>query len=155
MMAYILKSLLKINLAWLVFFNTSYANIIIEDQALDSTKIKYFLNYELDNELKKIIDKGISIQVLETIILKRKNQYFIDHVLFKKTKNIKIEYHPLIKKYYLFEENERFSYTELNDLIRFINKPRYLTLDNFQDSKIKNLQLHGRLIKKIFQKAYN
>ena len=154
-MAYILKSLLKINLAWLVFFNTSYANIIIEDQALDSTKIKYFLNYELDNELKKIIDKGISIQVLETTILKRKNQYFFDHVLFKKTKNIKIEYHPLIKKYYLFEENERFSYTELNDLIRFINKPRYLTLDNFQDSKIKNLQLHGRLIKKIFQKAYN
>ncbi|MGA0448727.1 MAG: DUF4390 domain-containing protein [Methylophilaceae bacterium] len=153
MMAYILKSLLKINLAWLVFFNTSYANIIVEDQELDSTKIKYFLNYELDNELKKIIDKGISIQVLETTILKRKNQYFFDHVLFKKTKNIKIEYHPLIKKYYLFEENERFSYTELSDLIRFINKPRYLTLDNFQDSKNKELTITWEIDQKNLPKS--
>ena len=71
MMVYILKSLVTISLAWLVFSNISYADIIVDEQNIDSTKIKYFLDYELDNDLKKIIDKGISIQILETIIVKR------------------------------------------------------------------------------------
>ncbi len=132
-MVYILKSLVKISLAWIVFLNISYADIIV-DEELDSTKIKYFLDYELDNDLKNIIDKGISIQILETIIVKRKNKYFIDNVVFKKTKNRKIEYHPLIKKFYFFEESERFSFAELNELVIFINTPRYLTLENSLDS---------------------
>ena len=77
MMVYILKSLVKISLAWIVFSNISYADIIVDEQNLDSTKIKYFLDYELDNDLKKIIEKGISIQILEKIIVKRKKKIFI------------------------------------------------------------------------------
>ena len=53
MMVYILKSLVKISLAWIFFSNISYADIIVDEQNLDSTKIKYFLDYELDNDLKK------------------------------------------------------------------------------------------------------
>ena len=54
MMVYILKSLVKISLAWIFFSNISYADIIVDEQNLDSTKIKYFLDYELDNDLKKL-----------------------------------------------------------------------------------------------------
>jgi hypothetical protein len=153
MMVYILKSLVKISLAWIVFSNISYADIIVDEQNLDSTKIKYFLDYELDNDLKKIIDKGISIQILETIIVKRKNKYFFDNVVFKRTKNIKIEYHPLIKKFYFFEEGERFSFTELDELVSFINKPRYLTLENFQDSKNKELTIIWEIDQKNLPKS--
>lgn len=153
MMVYILKSLLKISLAWLVFSNITYANIIVEDQELNSTKIKYFLNYELDNELKNIIDKGISIQILETIILKRKNKYFFDNILYKKNINIKIEYHYLIKKFYYFEENEKYIFTELNDLINFINKPRYLNLENYQDSENRELSITWEIDQKNLPKS--
>ncbi len=153
MMVYILKSLVKISLAWIVFSNISYADIIVDEQNLDSTKIKYFLDYELDNDLKKIIDKGISIQILETIIVKRKNKYFFDNVVFKRTKNFKIEYHPLIKKFYFFEESERFSFTELNELVSFINKPRYLTLENSQDSKNKELTITWEIDQKNLPKS--
>ena len=153
MMAYILRSLVKISLAWIVFSNISYADIIIDEQNLDSTKIKYFLDYELDNDLKKIIDKGISIQILETITVKRKNKYFFDNVMFKRTKNIKIEYHPLIKKFYLFEENEKFSFAELNELVIFINKPRDLTLENSQDSKNKELTITWEIDQKNLPKS--
>ena len=140
MMVYILKSLVKISLAWILLSNLSYADIVVDEQNLDSTKIKYFLDYELDNDLKKIIDKGISIQILETIIVKRKNKYFFDNVVFKRTKKFKIEYHPLIKKFYFFEESEKFSFAQLNELVRFINKPRFLILENTKDPKIKNSQ---------------
>ena len=153
MMVYILKSLVKISLAWIIFSNISSANINVESQELNSTKIKYFLDYELDNDLKKIIDKGISIQILETIIVKRKNKYFFDNVMFKRTKNIKIEYHPLIKKFYLFEENEKFSFAELNELVIFINKPRYLTLENSQDSKNKELTITWEIDQKNLPKS--
>ena len=153
MMVYILKSLVKISLAWIVFSNISYADIIIDEQNLDSTRIKYFLDYELDNDLKKIIDKGISIQILETIIVKRKNKYFFDNVMFKRTKKFKIEYHPLIKKFYLFEENEKFSFAELNELVIFINKPRYLTLENSQDSKNKELTITWEIDQKNLPKS--
>ena len=152
MMVYFLKSLVKISLAWIVFLNISYADIIV-DEELDSTKIKYFLDYELDNDLKKIIDKGISIQILETIIVKRKNKYFFDNVVFKRTKKIKIEYHPLIKKFYFFEENEKFSFAELNELVIFINKPRYLTLENTQDSKNKELIITWEIDQKNLPKS--
>ena len=141
MMVYILKYLVKINLVWIVFLNISYADIIVDEKNSDSTKIKYFLDYELDNDLKKIIEKGISIQILETIIVKRKNKYFFNNVVFKGTKNIKIEYHPLIKKFYFFEESEKFSFTQLNELIGFINKPRFLTLENSKDSENKELKI--------------
>ena len=153
MMVYILKSLVKISLAWIVFLNISYADIIVDEQNLDSTKIKYFLDYELDNDLKKIIDKGISIQILETIIVKRKNKYFFDNVMLKRTKNIKIEYHPLIKKFYLFEEDEKYSFKELNELVIFINKPRYLTLENSQDSKNKELTITWEIDQKNLPKS--
>ena len=139
MMVYILKSLLKISLAWIVFLNISYADIIVQEQKFDSIKIKYFLDYELDNDLKKIIEKGISIQILETITVKRKNKYLFDNVIFNITKNMKIEYHPLIKKFYFFEENEKFSFAELNELVSFINTPRYLNFENTKDSK--NIEL--------------
>ena len=153
MMVYILKSLIKISLAWIVFSNISYADIIVDGQNLDSTKIKYFLDYELDNDLKKIINKGISIQILETIIVKRKNKYFFDNMLFKRTKNIKIEYHPLIKKFYFFEESEKFSFTDLNELVIFINKPRYLTLKNIKDSKNKELTITWEIDQKNLPKS--
>lgn len=153
MMVYILKSLIKISLAWIVFSNISYADIIVNKQNLDSTKIKYFLDYELDNDLKKIINKGISIQILETIIVKRKNKYFFDNVVFKRTKNIKIEYHPLIKKFYFFEESEKFSFTDLNELVIFINKPRYLILENTKDSKNKELTITWEIDQKNLPKS--
>tara|TARA_B100000035_G_scaffold314663_1_gene331698 strand:+ start:28829 stop:29350 length:522 start_codon:yes stop_codon:yes gene_type:complete len=153
MMVYILKSLVKISFAWIVFSNISYADIIVDEKNLDSIKIKYFLDYELDNDLKKIIDKGITIQILETIIVKRKNKYFFDNVVFKKTKNIKIEYHPLIKKFYFFEENEKFSFAELNELVIFINKPRYLTIENPQDSKNKVLTITWEIDQKNLPKS--
>ncbi len=153
MMVYILKSLVKISLAWIVFSNISYADIIVDEQNLDSTKIKYFLDYELDNDLKKIIDKGISIQILETIIVKRKNKYFFYKVVFKRIKKFKIEYHPLIKKFYFFEENEKFSFAELNELVIFINKPRYLTLENSQDSKNKELTITWEIDQKNLPKS--
>ena len=153
MMVYILKSLVKISLAWIIFSNISSANINVESQELNSTKIKYFLDYELDNELKKIIDKGISIQILETIIVKRKNKYFFNNVVFKRNKNFKIEYHPLIKKFYFIEENEKFSFSELSDLVSFINKPRYLTLENSQDSKNKELTITWEIDQKNLPKS--
>ena len=152
-MVYILKSLVKISLAWIVFLNISYADTIVDEQELDSTKIKYFLDYELDNDLKKIIDKGISIQILETIIVKRKNKYFFDNVEFKRTKKFKIEYHPLIKKFYFFEENEKYSFAELNELVSFINKPRYLTLGNTKDSKNKELTITWEIDQKNLPKS--
>ncbi|AKO63928.1 hypothetical protein UZ34_00260 [Methylophilales bacterium MBRSF5] len=153
MMVYILKSLVKISLAWLVFSNISYADIIVDEQNIDSTKIKYFLDYELDNDLKKIIDKGISIQILETIIVKRKNKYFFDNVVFKRTKKFKIEYHPLIKKFYFFEENEKFSFAELNKLVSYINKPWYLTLENTKDSRNKEITITWEVDQKNLPKS--
>jgi len=153
MMVYILKSLVKISLAWIFFSNISYADIIVDEQNLDSTKIKYFLDYELDNDLKKIIEKGISIQILETIIVKRKNKYFFDNVVFKRTKKFKIEYHPLIKKFYFIEDNEKFSFAELNELVSFINKPRYLTLENTKDSKYKELTITWEIDQKNLPKS--
>ena len=153
MMVYFLKSLVKISLAWIFFSNISYADIIVDEQNLDSTKIKYFLDYELDNDLKKIIDKGISIQILETIIVKRKNKYFFDNVVFKRIKNFKIEYHPLIKKFYFFEESEKFSFAELNELVSYINKPRYLTLENIKDSKNKELTITWEIDQKNLPKS--
>jgi len=153
MMVYILKYLVKISLAWIVFSNISYADIIVDEQDLDTTKIKYFLDYELDNDLRKIIDKGISIQILETIIVKRKNKYFFDNVVFKRTKKFKIEYHPLIKKFYFIEDNEKFSFAELNELVSFINKPRYLTLENTKDSKYKELTITWEIDQKNLPKS--
>jgi len=153
MMVYILKSLVKISLAWIVFSNISYADIIVDEQNIDSTKIKYFLDYELDNDLKKIIDKGISIQILETIIVKRKNKYFFDNVVFKRTKKFKIEYHPLIKKFYFFEENEKFSFAELNELVSYINKPWYLTLENNKDSRNKEITITWEIDQKNLPKS--
>ena len=153
MMVYFLKSLVKISLAWIFFSNISYADIVVDEQTLDSTKIKYSLGYELDNDLKKIIDKGISIQILETIIVKIKNKYFIDNVVFKRTKNIKIEHHPLIKKFYFFEENEKFSFAQLNELVSYINKPRYLTLENISDSKNKELTITWEIDQKNLPKS--
>ena len=152
-MVYILKSLVKISLAWIVFSNISYADIIIDEQNLDSTKIKYFLDYELDNDLKKIIDKGISIQILETITVKRRSKYFFDNVVFKRTNKFKIEYHPLIKKFYFFEESEKFSFAELNELVSFINKPRYLTLENTKHSKNKELTITWEIDQKNLPKS--
>ena len=152
-MVYILKSLVKISLAWIVFSNISYADIIVDKQNLDSTEIKYFLDYELDNDLKKIIEKGISIQILETIIVKRKNKYFFDNVVFKRTKKFKIEYHPIIKKFYFFEENEKFSFSEINELVSFINKPRYLTLENTKNSKNKKLTITWEIDQKNLPKS--
>ena len=52
MMVYILKSLVKISLAWIFFLNISYADIIIDEQEVDSIKIKYFLDY--DGEIKSL-----------------------------------------------------------------------------------------------------
>jgi len=153
MMVYILKYLVKISLAWIVFSNISYADIIVDEQDLDTTKIKYFLDYELDNDLRKIIDKGISIQILETIIVKRKNKYFFDNVVFKRTKKFKIEYHPIIKKFYFFEENEKFSFAEINELVSFINKPRYLTFENTKDSKNKVLTITWEIDQKNLPKS--
>lgn len=153
MMVYILKSLVKISLAWIVFSNISYADIIVDEQNLDSTKIKYSLDYELDNHLKKIIDKGISIQILETIIVKRENKFLFDNVAFKRIKNFKIEYHPLIKKFYFFEENEKISFSELDELASYINKPRYLTLENIKDSKNKELTITWEIDQKNLPKS--
>ena len=152
-MVYILKSLVKISLAWIVFSNISYADINVDEQNLDSTKIKYLLDYELDNDLKKIIDKGISIQILETIAVIRKRKYFFDNIVLKRTKKFKIEYHPLIKKFYFFEENEKFSFAELNELVSFINKPRYLAIENIKDSKNKELTITWEIDQKNLPKS--
>ena len=153
MMVYILKFLVKISLAWIVFSNISYADIIVGEQNLDSTKIKYLLDYKLGSDLKKIIDKGISIQILETIAVKRKSKYFFNNILLKRTKKFKIEYHPLIKKFYFFEENEKFSFAELNELVSFINKPRYLTIENTNDSKNKELTITWEIDQKNLPKS--
>jgi hypothetical protein len=153
MMVYILKSLVKISLAGIVFLNVAFADIIVDEQNVDSIKIRYFLDYELDNDLKKIIDKGISIQILETIIVKRKNKYLFDNVLFKKIKNIKIEYHPLIKKFYFFEESEKFSFAQLNELVSFINKPRHLSIENNKDWKNKELTITWEIDQKNLPKS--
>ena len=74
-------------------------------------------------------------------------------MLFKKYKNIKIEYHPLIKKFYFIEENEKFSFTELNDLVSFINRPRYLTFENSWDYKNKELTITWEIDQKNLPKS--
>ena len=57
------------------------------------------------------------------------------------------------KKFYFFEENEKISFSELDELASYINKPRYLTLENIKDSKNKELTITWEIDQKNLPKS--
>ena len=78
--------------------------------------------------VEKIIDKGISINILEEIKIIKERDYFFDKEIASQKNYKRIEYHPLIKKYYFYERSEKKSYLSLTELIVDINKKRELQL---------------------------
>ena len=82
----------------------------------------------MHEEFEKIIDKGISINILEEIKIIKERDYFFDKEIASQKNYKRIEYHPLIKKYYFYERSEKKSYLSLTELIVDINKKRELQL---------------------------
>ena len=82
----------------------------------------------MHEEFEKIIDKGISINILEEIKIIKEKNYFFDKEIASQINYKRIEYHPLIKKYYFYERSEKKSYLSLTELIVDINKKRELQL---------------------------
>ena len=102
--------------------------IIVNNIDDNKTEIEYELNYQMHKEFEKIIEKGISINVLEEIKIIKERDYFFDKEIYSQKNYKKIEYHPLINKYYLHDRGERKSYLSLNELIIDINKKKELQL---------------------------
>ena len=82
----------------------------------------------MHEEFEKIIDKGISLNILEEIKIIKERDYFFDKEIVSQKNYKRIEYHPLIKKYYFYERGEKKSYLSLTELIVDMNKKKELQL---------------------------
>ena len=102
--------------------------IIVNNIDDNKIEIEFELNYQIHNEFEKIIEKGISINLLEEIKIIKERDYFFDKEIYSQKNYKKIEYHPLINKYYLYDRGEKKSYLSLTELIIDINKKRKLQL---------------------------
>src|SRR5210317_655502 len=114
MTAFFFNSLLKISFLIILCSSSAMGEIIINNIDDNKIEIEYELNYQIHNEFEKIIEKGISINILKEIYSQKNYK--------------KIEYHPLINKYYLYDRGEKKSYLSLTELIIDINKKRELQL---------------------------
>ena len=144
MMAFFFNFLLKISFFITLCVSSAIAEIIVnKNDDGKQIEIEYELSYQMHEEFEKIIDKGISINILEEIkiILNSDNldkksklrsllekNYFFDKEIASQINYKRIEYHPLIKKYYFYERSEKKSYLSLTELIVDINKKRELQL---------------------------
>lgn len=129
MMAFFFNFLLKISFLITLCSSSAIAEIIVnKNDDGKQIQIEYELNYQMHEEFEKIIDKGISINILEEIKIIKERDYFFDKEIASQKNYKRIEYHPLIKKYYFYERSEKKSYLSLNELIVDINKKRKLQL---------------------------
>ena len=130
MMAFFFNFLLKISFLINLCASSAIAAIIVSNNDEDGKQIQieYELNYQMHEEFEKIIDKGISINILEEIKIIKERDYFFDKEIASQKNYKRIEYHPLIKKYYFYERSEKKSYLSLTELIVDINKKRELQL---------------------------
>ena len=101
--------------------------IIVNNIDDNKTEIEYELNYQIHNEFEKIIEKGISIHLLEEIKIIKERDYFFDKEIYSQKNYKRIEYHPLINKYYLHDRGEKKSYLSINELIIDSNKKKAIT----------------------------
>lgn len=129
MMAFFFNFLLKISFLITLSASSAIAEIIVnKNDDGKQIQIEYELNYQMHEEFEKIIDKGISINILEEIKIIKERDYFFDKEIASQKNYKRIEYHPLIKKYYFYERSEKKSYLSLTELIVDINKKRELQL---------------------------
>ena len=129
MMAFFFNFLLKISFLITLSASSAIAEIIVnKNDDGKQIQIEYELNYQMHEEFERIIDKGISINILEEIKIIKERDYFFDKEIASQKNYKRIEYHPLIKKYYFYERSEKKSYLSLNELIVDINKKRELQL---------------------------
>lgn len=129
MMAFFFNFLLKISFLITLCSSSAIAEIIVnKNDDGKQIQIEYELNYQMHEEFEKIIDKGISINILEEIKIIKERDYFFDKEIASQKNYKRIEYHPLIKKYYFYERSEKKSYLSLTELIVDINKKRELQL---------------------------
>jgi hypothetical protein len=129
MMAFFFNFLLKISFLITLFASCAIAEIIVnKNDDGKQIQIEYELNYQMHEEFERIIDKGISINILEEIKIIKERDYFFDKEIASQKNYKRIEYHPLIKKYYFYERSEKKSYLSLTELIVDINKKRELQL---------------------------
>ena len=129
MMAFFFNFLLKISFLITLSASSAIAEIIVnKNDDGKQIQIEYELNYQMHEEFEKIIDKGIPINILEEIKIIKERDYFFDKEIASQKNYKRIEYHPLIKKYYFYERSEKKSYLSLTELIVDINKKRELQL---------------------------
>ena len=129
MMAFFFNFLLKISFLITLSASSAIAEIIVnKNDDGKQIQIEYELNYQMHEEFEKIIDKGIPINILEEIKIIKERDYFFDKEIASQKNYKRIEYHPLIKKYYFYERSEKKSYLSLTELIIDINKKRELQL---------------------------
>ena len=129
MMAFFFNFLLKISFFITLCVSSAIAEIIVnKNDDGKQIEIEYELSYQMHEEFEKIIDKGISINILEEIKIIKEKNYFFDKEIASQINYKRIEYHPLIKKYYFYERSEKKSYLSLTELIVDINKKRELQL---------------------------
>jgi hypothetical protein len=144
MMGYILNYLLKISLFIIFLQNISFAEIDIQNikKNEDGVNVDYKLNFQINDELEKLINKGISIEMTEEVIVHERRKYLPNRQLFKKINIIVIEFHPLIKKYYLKNSVNRSQYDNLNSLVDDLNRVKTIFLDlKIEDKKIYDTQI--------------
>jgi hypothetical protein len=134
MMVYFLNYCLKTSLflSFILFCNYSYAEINFKLSENDSEKkiiFDYELNYTIHKELEKIINKGIAIEILEEVNVTKRKSFFFNKKIYKIINPIKIEFHPLIKKYYFFDKEGKKSFLSLFDVMNELNKSRNVSVD--------------------------
>ena len=114
--AFFFNSLLKISFLIILCSSSAMGEIIVNNIDDNKTEIEYELNYQIHNEFEKIIEKGISIHLLEEIKIIKERDYFFDKEIYSQKNYKKIEYHPLINKYYLYDRGEKKSYLSLTEI---------------------------------------
>ena len=139
MTAFFFNFLVKISSLLIFCLSSSFAEISVNKNDDNKIELEYALNYQMNEEFEEIIDKGISINLIEEIKIVKERDYFFDKELYSQKNYKRIEYLPLIKKYYFYEKNEKKAYLSLAELIIDINKKRELKL------KIKK-NMHNNLL---------
>jgi hypothetical protein len=139
MTAFFFNFLVKISSLLIFCLSSSFAEISVNKNDDNKIELEYALNYQMNEEFEEIIDKGISINLIEEIKIVKERDYFFDKELYSQKNYKRIEYRPLIKKYYFYEKNEKKAYLSLAELIIDINKKRELKL------KIKK-NMHNNLL---------
>ncbi|MEK9771493.1 MAG: DUF4390 domain-containing protein [Nitrosomonadales bacterium] len=113
-----------------------YANLTLEVIDIDLEKnasIDYRIDGHFDNNLKKIIEKGIHIQIDQKIEILKKRKFLFDKKLGEKISNYSIEYHPLIKKYILRVGQQEIRFNDLDSIILEFKKLKNVEI-NFDQS---------------------